>query len=92
MMTLAGFLLGIVGTLAGRVLLSLGIGWISYAGVSAALSAVRGHIEAVWGASSAAMNIMFMAGMGEAVGILLAAFSVRAAFYGIAKLGKVAAA
>lgn len=92
MMTLASFLLGIVGTLAGRVLLSLGIGWISYAGVSAALLAVRGNIEAVWGANSAVMNIMFMAGMGEAVAILLAAFTIRAAFYGIAKLGKVAAA
>lgn len=92
MMTLASFLLGIVGTLAGRVLLSLGIGWISYAGVAAALEGVRAKIEAAWGASSAVMNIMFLAGMGEAVAILLAAFTIRAAFYGIAKLGKVAAA
>lgn len=92
MMTLASFLLGIVGTLAGRVLLSLGIGWISYAGVAASLNAVRGHIESAWSATSATMNIMMLAGMGEAVAILLAAFAVRAAFYGIAKLGKVAAA
>lgn len=92
MMTLASFLLGIVGTLAGRVLLSLGIGWISYAGVATALNAVRGHIEAAWGGNSAVINIMWLAGMGEAVGIVLAAFSVRAAFFGISKLGKVATA
>lgn len=91
MTTLASFLLAIVGTLAGRVLLSLGIGWISYAGVSVALDAVRGHIATAWGGSSPVMQIMFMAGMGEAVGVLLAAFSVRSAFYGIARLGKVAA-
>lgn len=92
MMTLASFLLGIVGTLAGRVLLSLGIGFISYAGISAALDGVRGHIETSWAATGAPMNILFMAGMGEAVGILLAAFAVRSAFYGIARLGRVVSA
>lgn len=91
MTTLASFLLGIVGTLAGRVLLSLGIGWISYAGVSVALDAVRGHIVAAWSGSSPVFEIMFLAGMGEAVGVLLAAFAVRSAFYGISRLGKVAA-
>lgn len=92
MMTLASFLLGIVGTLAGRVLLSLGIGFISYAGIAAALDGVRGHIVSSWSATSAPMNILFMAGMGEAVGILLAAFAVRSAFYGIARLGRVVSA
>lgn len=91
MMTLASFLLGIVGTLAGRVLLSLGIGWISYAGIATALNAVRGHIATAWGAGGSVINLMYLAGMGEAVGILLAAFSVRAALYGISRLGKVAA-
>lgn len=91
-MTLASFLLGIVGTLAGRVLLSLGIGWISYAGIAAALDSVRGQIETAWAAPSSVFDIMFLAGMGQAVGIVLAAFSIRAAFYGIAKLGKVVAA
>jgi len=91
MMTLASFLLGIVGTLAGRVLLSLGIGWISYAGVTTALNAVRGHIASAWSVSSPVFDMLFLAGMGQAVGILLAAFGIRAAFYGISKLGKIAA-
>lgn len=91
MMTLASFLLGMAGTLAGRVLLSLGIGWISYAGISVALDAVRGHVTSAWSVASPAMDIIWLAGMGEAAGILLAAYSVRSAFYGIAKLGKVAA-
>lgn len=90
MTTLASFLLGIIGTLAGRVLLSLGIGWISYAGVAVALDAVRGHITTAWSGTSPVLNIMWLAGMGEAVGVLLAAFAVRSAFYGIARLGKVA--
>lgn len=92
MTTLASFLLGIVGTLAGRVLLSLGIGFISYAGVSTALNSVRGHIVSAWSVSSPVFDIMFLAGMGEAVGVLLAAFAVRAAFFGVAKLGKLVAA
>lgn len=91
MTTLASFLLGIIGTLAGRVLVSLGIGWISYAGISLALDAVRGHIASAWSVSSPVFELMYLAGMGQAVGILLAGFAVRSAFYGIARLGKVAA-
>lgn len=90
-MTLAAFLLSIVGTLAGRVLLSLGIGWISYAGITTALNAVRGHIVSAWSVSSPVMDMLFMAGMGQAVGILLAGFAIRAAFAGISRLGKLAA-
>lgn len=89
MTTLASFLLSIVGTLAGRALLSLGIGWISYAGVATALNAVRGQIVSAWSVSSPVFEMLYLAGMGQAVGILLAAFSIRAAFYGISKLGKV---
>lgn len=91
MTTLASFLLAIVGTLAGRVLLSLGIGWISYAGVAAALEGVRSKIEALWATPSDVLNIMYMGGMGTAVAILLSAFTIRAAFYGISRLGKLAA-
>jgi len=90
-MTLAAFLLSIVGTLAGRVLLSLGIGWVSYAGITTALDAVRGHITTAWSVSSPVFDMLFMAGMGQAVGILLAGFTIRAAFAGISKLGKLAA-
>ena len=91
MTTLASFLLSIVGTLAGRVLLSLGIGWVSYAGVATALDSVRGHIVSAWGGGGVVIDLMYKAGMGEAVGILLAAFSVRAAFYSVQRLGKVVA-
>lgn len=88
-MTMAAFLLGIVGTLAGRVLVALGIGWVSYEGVALALDAVRGHIVDAWAVSSPVIEMMYLAGMGQAVGILLSAFAVRSAFFGISKLGKV---
>lgn len=90
MTTLATFLLGIVGTLAGRVLLALGIGFVSYAGISAALNAVRAHVESVWNVSSPVMDLLFLAGMGQAAGILLAAISTRAALYGVQQLARVA--
>lgn len=90
-MTIAAFLLGIAGTLAGRVLVALGIGWVSYEGVALALDAVRGHIVAAWSVASPVIDMMYLAGMGQAVGILLSAFAVRSAFFGIARLGKVTA-
>lgn len=89
-MTFAAFLLGIAGTLAGRVLLSLGIGFVSYAGITAALNSVRGHIESSWSVGGDIFNMLYLAGMGEAVGILLAALSVRGALYAISSLQRVA--
>lgn len=90
-MPIAAFLVGIVGTLAGRVLLSLGIGFVSYAGITAALNAVRGHIDTAWAAGGDILNIMYLAGMGEAVGILLAAMTVRGALYAVSSLQRITA-
>lgn len=86
--TLAGFLMAIIGSLAARVIFSLGIGWISYNGVTYALSEVRGFIESAWSVSTPVLDILLLAGMGHAVGILLSALSVRATLYGFAYLGK----
>lgn len=91
MTTIATFLLGIAGTLAGRVLLALGFGFVSYAGISVALDSVRGHVVAAWSVGGPIINIMFLAGLGEAVGIILAALAVRSALYGVSQLRRVSA-
>lgn len=88
-MPIAAFLMSIVGSLAGRVLLSLGIGFVSYAGISAALNSVRGHIVSAWAGGGDILNIMYLAGMGEAVGVLLSALTVRGALYAVQSLQKI---
>lgn len=86
--TLAGFLMAIVGSLAARVIFSLGIGWISYSGITLAIDEVRSFINEAWSVSTPILDVLLLAGMGHAVGILLAALSVRATMYGYAFLGK----
>lgn len=90
-MPIAAFLVGIVGTLAGKVLLSLGIGFVSYAGITAALEAVRGHIDTAWAGGGDILNVMYLAGMGEAVGVLLSAMTVRGALYAVNSLQRITA-
>lgn len=86
--TLAGFFMAIAGSLAARVIFSLGLGWVSFQGISAAVNEVRGHIDAAWAQGGTVFDLLFLAGMGDAVGILLAALTVRATMYGFAYLGK----
>lgn len=86
--TLAGFVMAIAGSLAARVIFSLGLGWISFQGIVAAVNEVRGHIANALGQGGLAIDIMLLAGLGDALGILLAALTVRATMYGYAYLGR----
>ncbi|WP_459198995.1 DUF2523 family protein [Ralstonia pseudosolanacearum] len=47
-MPLAGFLMALVGPLARQLLVSLGIGLITYVGLDAAVSAALGAARVVW--------------------------------------------
>ena len=86
--TIAGFLMAIAGSLAARVITSLGIGWVSYTGIMAAMGAVATYISAAWAGSSPVIQLLLYAGMGHAVGITLSALTTRAMMYGFAWLGK----
>lgn len=91
-MPLASFLMGIVGALATRVLTALGIGWVSYAGISALAAQVVQQIQTYWGQGSIeVVNLLEMAGFGQAIGIMLGAIVARATLGAIARLGKLAA-
>jgi hypothetical protein len=87
--TIASFVLAIAGSLAARVIMSLGMGWISYQGIMLALDQVTGFIVALFTTASPIINVLLLAGMGHSVGILLAAITTRAMMFGFAQLGKV---
>lgn len=86
--TLAGFFMAIAGSLAARVIFSLGLGWVSFQGIVMAVQEMRGHITAAWNAGGIVIDILALAGMGDAIGIMIAALMVRATMYGYAYLGK----
>lgn len=86
------WLASIVGPLAKRVLTSLGIGWITYEGVSESLDAARSAVLAAWGGlSGTVLDLLSLAGMGTALGIILGAVAARAGLAFIARLGRLTA-
>lgn len=87
MATLASFLLAITGSLAARVLTSLGIGFVSYAALTTLASAVVSNVTSNYNAmGSVALNLLNLAGFGTALGILCAAMVTRASMMAIKRL------
>lgn len=88
--TIAGFLVAIAGSLAYRVLAALGIGVITYTGLSAAIGLLASNVGAAFSAASPVIDLMLYAGFGHVLGITIAAFVTRAAMVSISKFGKIA--
>lgn len=85
---LGAFLSAGVGYLAVRVLLALGIGFISYAAVIALLtqlfSMAQGHYNNI---PSLALSIINLAGIGDGLGIITGSITFRATLLFATKLG-----
>ncbi len=85
---LGAFLSAGVGYLAIRVLLALGIGFISYGAVLTVLNQLftmaQGHYNNI---PSFALQIIGLAGIGEGLGIITGAITFRATFLFMTKLG-----
>lgn len=86
--TIAGFALALAGSLAARVIMSLGLGWVSYKGIMEAIAYLKTQIDAAFSTASPVIDLLLYAGMGHAVGILLAAITTRGMIFGFAQLGK----
>lgn len=86
------FLLALAGPLARRVLLSLGLGVVSYAGLALVASQVKDAIIAKYSTlSGSVLDLLNLIGFGEAVGIIIGAIVARAAFAAISKIGVMSA-
>jgi hypothetical protein len=86
-MTLASFLMSIAGSLAARVLISLGFGVFSYAAMDTLASTVKNNVTTNYNQlDGVALNLLNLAGGGEAVGILLAALVTRASLAAFKRL------
>jgi Protein of unknown function (DUF2523) len=87
MATFASFLLGITGSLAARVLFSLGFGFFSYEALTALASAVSTSVASSYSSMlPIPLAIINLAGAGQALGIYLASLTTRAALSAIKKL------
>jgi hypothetical protein len=85
--TLAAVLLGLTGSIAARVLTSLGIGIISYAALSTLAATVVASVTSNYNLLDPVIfNLLNLAGAGQAMGILCAAMITRASLQAIKKL------
>lgn len=79
MSTLAAFLMGIAGSLASRVLVSLGFGIFSYAALSTLADTVSSSVISNFdSAPVVVLSLLNLAGFGQALGIILSALVTRA--------------
>lgn len=84
MTALATFLMAITGSIAARVLTSLGIGIFSYSAFTTVINTVITNVTTNYnGMPSFALNIVNLAGGGQCMGILFAALTVRASLMAI---------
>lgn len=88
--TIATFLAQAVGPLAKRVLVALGIGTVTYAGLDVAFGAARDLVVSNYGQMSGDVaNLVSLAGVGQAIGIILGALAARVGMAALSHLGKI---
>jgi len=92
MPTLAAFLLSIAWPIAKKILVSLGIGWATYEGLSLLAGAVASQVTSAWGQlGGTTLQLLSLGGFPQALGIILGALAARAALLAVGRLGKVTA-
>lgn len=86
------FLVALAGPVARRVMLSLGLGLVSYAGLALIADQVRDAVLANYGTlSGSVLELLNLIGFGQAVGIVLGGIIARAAFAAVSRIGVMSA-
>ncbi|ASL74984.1 DUF2523 family protein [Ralstonia pseudosolanacearum] len=89
MMPLAGFLMALVGPLARQLLVSLGIGLITYVGLDAAVSAALGAAKSsLAGMPAVAAAILARGGVFTGLSIIAGGITARISMITLKRLGK----
>lgn len=87
---LAYFFGASIGPLLKRALVAIGIGTITYSGLDVAFASARDLVISNYGAMGAATaGLVSLAGVGQAIGIILGALSARVALTVLSRLGKI---
>ncbi|MBK6279114.1 MAG: DUF2523 domain-containing protein [Gammaproteobacteria bacterium] len=89
----AQLMVALAGAMATRAAIAVGIGWITYAGFTALVSALTSSVLTAWGGlSGSTLQFLALSGANTAIGIVLGAYAVRATLVALPRLGKVSAA
>ncbi len=91
MQAIAVWLAALIPSFVGRVLAALGMGVVSYVGLDLAWTQLHTLIVSNFqGLPSAAIGLMSLAGVGDALGIMFGAITARVAFTVLASSARIA--
>lgn len=86
------WLLAAIWPLAKKVLLALGIGFLTYEGVTTLVNVVITNMQTLWGGvTTTFLQFASLMGIPEAMGIMCGAMVARATIVAVGKIGRVAA-
>lgn len=89
MNTLASFFMSMAGPLAMRVLIALGVGTITFTGVTAALQGLITQAQTNWSSVGAAvLQLASLGGVPDGLGIIAGAMTTRVAIWAAASATK----
>lgn len=78
------FLVAIATPLVGRVMLALGMGFVTYQGLDALVSAAQSAVIGAYGSMTGPIiQFLGLTGVGQAIGIILSAITTRVALLSI---------
>jgi cell division protein FtsX len=87
---LGAFLSTAIGPLVKKALVALGLGTITYAGLDVAFNAAKAEVVNNFGATAAdSLSLINLAGVGQAIGIVLGALSARVGMAVLSRIGRV---
>ena len=90
MANLFAFLVAAAWPIAKKVLVSLGIGFATYQGMTLIADQLKAEIIAAWGqVGGVTLQILTLGGVPQAIGIILGGFTAGAALMAAARLAKV---
>lgn len=76
--------------IAKRVLAGLGIGVVTYVGLGAVMTQIQNSVISNWGAINiSAMQLLSLAGVPDAIGIILGAVAARFSMLQLSALGRI---
>lgn len=85
---LAAFLMAMAGPLAARVLVSIGVGILTYEGVILVAGQIQTQVVNLWGQLPLAVTqLAALSGVSEALGIMIGGIVARASIYAAVRLG-----
>jgi hypothetical protein len=92
MANLAAFLMGLATPLVRRVLIALGLGLVSYAGLNVVATQIVDAVKANYeNMSGTVLDLMNLIGAGQALGIIVGGIVARAAFAAVSRIGAMSA-